>query len=82
MVFTETTLQFIDNVSGTRGRHAVKFGGNFSLKPLESTTSFLNNGLIVANGSGTASDLVPAIEGLSPPLNDFANGFAVFFQQG
>ena len=82
LVFTETTLQFIDNVSWTRGRHGVKFGGNFSLKPLKSTTSFLNNGLIVANGSGTASGLVPAIEGLSPPLNDFANGFAVFFQQG
>ena len=82
MVFTEATLQFIDNVSWTRGRHAVKFGGNFSLKPLKSTTSFLNNGVIVANGSGTASGLVAAIEGLSPPLNDFANGFAVFFQQG
>ncbi len=30
IVADETTLQFIDNVSWTRGRHALKFGGNFT----------------------------------------------------
>ena len=77
-----TDLQLIDNLSWTHGRHALKFGGSFRSTPLNSTTSLLNNGSIVANGSGTAGGLVPAIEGLSPALNDFANGFAVFFQQG
>ena len=77
-----TDLQFIDNLSWTHGRHALKFGGSFRSTPLNSTTSALNNGLIVAEGSGTTFGLVPAIEGLSPALNDFANGFAVFFQQG
>ena len=77
-----TDLQFIDNLSWTHGRHALKFGGSFRSTPLNSTTSLVNNGYIVAEGSGTTFGLVPAIEGLSPALNDFANGFAVFFQQG
>ena len=82
LVYTETTLQFIDNVSWIRGRHTLKFGGDFRSTPLDTTTSALNNGLIFADGSGTQGGLVPAIEGLSDPLNDFANGFATFFQQG
>ncbi len=77
-----TDLQFIDNLSWTHGRHALKFGGSFRSTPLNSTNSFLHNGYIVAEGSGTTFGLVPAIEGLSPALNDFANGFAGFFQQG
>ncbi len=77
-----TDLQFIDNLSWTHGRHALKFGGSFRSTPLNSTTSLFNNGFIVAEGSGTTFGLVPAIEGLSPALNDFANGFAVLFQQG
>ena len=75
-------LQLIDNVSWTRGRHALKFGGDFSSRPFSSTTSALNNGFILVDGSGTIGGLVPAIEGLSPPLSDFANGFATLFQQG
>ena len=82
LVSSETTLQFIDNVSWTHGRHALKFGANFRSTPLNTTTSLFNNGLIVADGSGTANGLVPVIEGLSAPLNDFANGFATFFGQG
>ena len=81
-VFSDTTLQFIDNVSWTRGRHALKFGGNFNLTPFSGTFDLLNNGLIFVDGSGTRSGLLPAIEGLSAPLNDFANGFATAFLQG
>ncbi len=77
-----TTLQFIDNVSWTRGRHALKFGGNFTSRPIDRTTSGLNNGFLIFDGSGTANGLVPAIEGLSPALNDLANGFTTFYQQG
>ena len=81
-VYSETALQFIDNVSWTHGRHALKFGGNFSSTPFDLTTPVLNNGLIVTDGSGTAGGLAPTIEGLSAPLNDFANGFTTFFGQG
>ena len=78
----EPTLQLIDNVSWTRGRHAVKFGGNFTSRPIDRTTSLLNNGLFLFDGSGVANGLVPPIEGLSPALNDLANGFTTFYQQG
>ena len=79
---SDTTLQFIDNVSWTRGRHALKFGGNFNLLRFSNTPSVLNNGIIFIDGSGTRNSIVPAIEGLSPALNDFANGFATAFLQG
>ena len=82
LVFTDTTLQFIDNVSWTHGRHTLKFGANFSSTPVDATNVQLNNGLIVADGGGTTGGFVPVIEGLSDPLNDFANGFATFFRQG
>ena len=82
IVFTDTPLQFIDNLSWTHGRHALKFGGNFSSTPVNATTGLFNNGLMVAEGSGTAEGFVPAIQGLLPPLNDFANGFATHFEQG
>ena len=82
IVTDEATLQFIDNVSWTRGRHALKFGGNFTSRPLDRATSVFNNGLFVFDGSGTANGLVPEIEGLSPALNDLANGFTTFYQQG
>ena len=78
----ETTLQFIDNVSWTRGRHALKFGGNFASRPLDRTTSALNNGLFLFDGGGVANGLVPPIEGLSPALNDLAGGFTTLYQQG
>ena len=78
----ETTLQFIDNLSWTRGRHALKFGGNFTSRPVDRTTSVLNNGVFVFDGSGIANGLVSSIEGLSPALNDLAGGFTTFYQQG
>ena len=62
---SDTTLQFIDNVSWTRGRHALKFGGNFNLMSFNNTFDVFNNGLIFIDGSGTRSGLLPAIEGLS-----------------
>jgi len=82
VVSDETTLQFIDNVSWTRGRHALKFGGNFTSRPIDRTTSLLNNGFIFFDGGGTTNGLVPVIEGLSPALNDLAGGFTTFYQQG
>ena len=81
-VVSETTLQFIDNLSWTRGRHALKFGGNFNWTPFNATITSFNNGFIFIDGSGTRNSIVPAIAGLSAPLNDFANGFATVFQQG
>ena len=44
IVQDQTTLQFIDNVSWTRGRHALKFGGNFTSRPIDRTTSLSTTG--------------------------------------
>ena len=52
------------------------------LIPFNATPNSFNNGFIFVDGSGTRASIVPAIEGLSAPLSDFANGFATVFQQG
>ncbi len=82
VTFSNPTLQVVDNLSWIRGRHALKFGGEFRSTPLDATYSIFNNGGMLVNGAGTGFFGVPQIEGLSPALNDFANGFASLFLQG
>ena len=77
-------FQFLDNVSWVRGRHHMKFGGEFRTFANNLTFDNIPNGVIFIDGSGTVGNrpLVPQlIPGLPPALNDFANGFAAFFAQ-
>ena len=76
-------FQFLDNVSWVRGRHYIKFGGEFRTFAMNTTFDIVPNGFIFIDGSGTIGNLVPRlIPGLPPALNDFANGFATGFAQG
>ncbi|HSB17203.1 MAG TPA: TonB-dependent receptor [Bryobacteraceae bacterium] len=77
----DNTFQYIDNVSWTRGRHYAKFGGEFRTYAQNQIFTFVNNGYIYIDGSGTSLEMVPQIHGLSAPLNDFANGFATAYIQ-
>ncbi len=82
--FKRNNYQVVDNVSYVRGRHSYKFGGEYRTISPNTNPSFLNNGAIIISGSGTqeGSPLVTRrIPGLSPALNDFANGYAASFQQ-
>jgi hypothetical protein len=77
----DNTFQYLDNMSWTRGRHYMKFGGEFRTYAQNQVFDFINNGYVFIDGSGTALGLVPQIAGLTAPLNDFANGFATFYAQ-
>ncbi len=78
----DNTFQYMDNMSWSRGRHFVKFGGEFRTYAQNQVFDFINNGFIAIDGSGTQNNLVSRmIPGLSPVLNDFANGFATQFIQ-
>jgi hypothetical protein len=77
----DTTWQYSDNVSWTRGAHAWKFGAEFRAYEQNQIFDFINNGAITIDGLGTQLGLVPQIPGLSAPLNDFAHGFATAFDQ-
>ncbi|MBI3693885.1 MAG: carboxypeptidase regulatory-like domain-containing protein [Acidobacteria bacterium] len=78
----DNTFQYIDNMSWTRGKHILKFGGEFRTYSQNQVFDFINNGYYVFDGSGTQQGLVAKkIPGLSDPLNDFANGFATQFVQ-
>jgi len=77
----DNTFQYIDNVSWTRGRHNLKFGGEFRTYAQNQRFTFINNGYIYIDGGVTAEGIVPQIPGISAALNDFANGYATFFVQ-
>ena len=78
----DSTFQVLDNLSWTRNRHSIKFGGDARVFRLNALVNLSLNGAISVDGSGTRGNLVPRIPGLSDPLNDFAQGFATSFQQG
>ncbi len=81
----DNTIQWVDNVSWMRGRHYLKFGGEFRTYAQNQVFDFINNGYIYVDGSGTLEGVVPRRipAGLDPTgvLNDFANGFATEFDQ-
>jgi hypothetical protein len=82
-VNTINNFQVIDNVSWSGRRHFVKFGGEFKTFAFNMTYDLTPNGLIAIDGSGSLPviPLFRRIPGLTPALNDFANGFAVLFRQ-
>jgi hypothetical protein len=77
----ENTFHYLDNVSWTRGRHYLKFGGDFRSFSQNQRFTFVNNGYMVIDGSGTLLGKVAPIAGLSSALNDFAGGFATLYAQ-
>jgi len=77
----DNTWQYIDNLSWTRGRHYMKFGGEHRSFAQNQRFTFINNGYIYINGAGTSAGIVPRITGLSSALSDFANGFATQYVQ-
>ncbi len=80
----DNTFHYLDNMSWTRGRQFMKFGGEFRTFAQNQVFDFINNGLIFIDGSGTTSNppLVPrVIAGLPATLNDFATNFATQFVQ-
>ncbi|MGH9657011.1 MAG: hypothetical protein ACRD96_00615, partial [Bryobacteraceae bacterium] len=78
----DNTFHYIDNASWIRGRHYMRFGGEYRAFAQNQVFDFINNGLINIDGGGTAGGIVTRrIPGLSDPLNDFANGYATQFVQ-
>jgi carboxypeptidase family protein len=77
----DNTFQYIDNVSWSRGRHNVKFGGEVRTYAQNQVFDFENNGIAIIDGSGTDGNLVPKTPGLSSPVNDFAKGFVTQYIQ-
>jgi hypothetical protein len=77
----DNTYQYLDNLSWNHGKHSFKFGGELRTYAQNQFLTFMNNGYIVIDGSGTLLGMVPQTPGLPPALNDFAHGFATFFAQ-
>jgi len=77
----DNTFQYIDNVSWTRGKHYMKFGGEIRTYAQNQLFDFINNGYIYSDGSLLAEGYGNSIPGLSDPLVDFANGWATEFDQ-
>ena len=77
----DNTFQYIDNMSWSRGRHYMKFGGEGRTYAQNQVFTFINNGYIFIDGTGTDEGIVPQIPGLNSVLNDFANGFSTLYIQ-
>ena len=77
----DNTWQYADTISWIRGRHSFRFGGDYRAYEQNQQFSFINNGYFQFDGSGTTQGLVPAIAGVSAPLNDFIHGYVGFFAQ-
>lgn len=84
--FKTNNYQVLDNISWSRPRHLVKFGGEFRTFAMNTTLDSFPNGSLTITGSGSnpnapiVNRLIPALA-LVPALNDFANGFATVFRQ-
>jgi len=77
----DNTFHYIDNVSWTRGKHYMKFGGEIRTYAQNQVFDFLNNGYIWSEGSLLEEGYGNVIPGLSEPLTDFANGWCYDFEQ-
>lgn len=86
----DNTFQYIDNLSWTRGRHSLKFGGEFRTYAQNQVFDFENNGIAIIDGSGTALGVIPRLPGITGGptgidptgvVNDFASNFATAFIQ-
>lgn len=81
----DNTWQYRDTVSWIKGRHSFKFGAEYRAYEQNQTFDFINSGYMLFTGDGTLGTYgisVPQIPGISDPaVNDFANGFLLFFDQ-
>ncbi len=70
------TFHYLGNLTYIRGKHTFKFGADFRPVAQNQVFDFIPNAYFFFDGSATAQGLVPTIPGLTPVLNDFANGLA------
>lgn len=77
----DDTLQAMDSLSWTKGRHELKFGGEGRVYTQNQIFDFINNGDYFITGAGVQSGIGSRIPGLTDALSDFANGFAAQFVQ-
>ncbi len=77
----DNTFQYVDNLSWTRGKHYLKFGGEYRRFAQNQLFDFINNGYIGVDGSGVDLGFIPEIPGLSSEMADFAQGFSIDFEQ-
>ncbi len=79
----DNNWQYLDSVNWIRGRHSLKFGGEFRAYEQNQIFDFINNGYLSFSGDATNAGLVPVLPGLGDPseaaVNDFANGYVSGF---
>src|ERR1022692_921620 len=77
----DNTWQYGDSVTWIKGRHTIKFGGEYRAYEQNQIFDFINNGYIAFSGFATQNNLVKVLPGLAndPLVNDFANGYVSSF---
>jgi hypothetical protein len=77
----DNTWQYGDSVTWIKGRHTIKFGGEYRAFEQNQIFDFINNGYIAFSGFATQNNLVKVLPGLAndPLVNDFANGYVSSF---
>ena len=80
----DNTWQYGDSVSWVRGRHTLKFGGDYRAFEQNQIFDFINNGYLAFTGAATQGGLVSMIPGLqgdpnADAINDFARGYVSGF---
>jgi hypothetical protein len=77
----DNTWQYGDSVTWIKGRHTLKFGGEYRAFEQNQIFDFINNGYLAFDGTATQQGLVKQIPGLenNPAVNDFANGYVSSF---
>jgi hypothetical protein len=72
----DNTWQYGDSVTWIKGRHTMKFGGEYRAYEQNQIFDFINNGYLDFSGTATQQGLVKVLPGLQndPIVNDFANG--------
>ncbi|MGH9692709.1 MAG: TonB-dependent receptor domain-containing protein, partial [Bryobacteraceae bacterium] len=78
----DNTWQYSDNLSWVKGNHSLKFGVEYLAYEQNQRFDFINNGVFIFDGNGTATNAVPQTPGItSQPLNDFIHGYASDVEQ-
>ena len=78
----DNTWQYADTLSWIKGKHALKFGGDFRAYEQNQLFTFINNGYFIFDGTSIQQGLVPTpAPGISAPLNDFIHGVPAEFIQ-
>jgi hypothetical protein len=75
----DNTWSYADSITWIKGRHTIKFGGEFKAYEQNQLFDFINNGYLAFSGGATQQGLVPSLPGLAgdpnyDAINDFANG--------